>query len=80
MAEDNGGPPLPRRVPGTKRGPETGPLARPALSDSDLKRIRTALDSAQAQASAPGDGAPSAEDEVVEEGDYEVIDEEAKTS
>ncbi|TML84914.1 MAG: molecular chaperone DnaK [Actinobacteria bacterium] len=34
----------------------------------------------QAQASAPGDGAPSAEDEVVEEGDYEVIDEEAKTS
>src|SRR5438552_7136876 len=37
-------------------------------------------DAQQAQASAPGDGAPSAEDEVVEEGDYEVIDEEAKTS
>jgi molecular chaperone DnaK len=37
---------------------------------------------AQAQASAGGDGAPSgSEDEVVEEADYEVIDEEeAKTS
>jgi molecular chaperone DnaK len=36
---------------------------------------------AQAQASAPGDGAPTADDEVVEEGEYEVIDEEeAKTS
>ncbi|MBX5474495.1 MAG: molecular chaperone DnaK [Thermoleophilia bacterium] len=34
---------------------------------------------AQAQASAPGGGS-SAEDEVVEEGEYEVVDEEAKTS
>ena len=53
MAEDKGGSPLPRRVPGTKRGPGTGPLTRPELSDSDLQRIRSALDSAQAQASAP---------------------------
>jgi molecular chaperone DnaK len=35
----------------------------------------------QAQTSAPGNGAPTADDEVVEEGEYEVIDEEeAKTS
>ena len=53
VAEDNGGPPLPRRAPGTKRGPGTGPLARPVLSDSDLQRIRAALDSAHAQAPAP---------------------------
>ena len=53
MAEDQGGSPLPRRMPGTKRGPGTGPLTRPELSDSDLQRIRAALDSAQAQASAP---------------------------
>ena len=53
MAEDKGGSPLPQRVPGTKRGPGTGPLTRPELSDSDLQRIRAALDSAQAQASAP---------------------------
>jgi len=53
VAEDKGGPPLPRRMPGTKRGPGTGPLARPVLSESDLQRIRAALDSAQAQASAP---------------------------
>jgi hypothetical protein len=58
VAEDNGGSPLPRRVPGTKRGPGTEPLARPALSDSDLQRIRAALDSAQAQAPAE---APPAE-------------------
>jgi molecular chaperone DnaK len=42
--------------------------------------------SAQAQSTAPGNGAPSAEDEDVEEADYEVVDEEvvdeeeAKTS
>jgi molecular chaperone DnaK len=36
--------------------------------------------SAQAQQSAPGNGAPTSDDEVVEEGEYEVIDEEAKTS
>jgi len=36
---------------------------------------------AQAQASASGgNGAPSADDEVVEEGEYEVVDDEAKTS
>src|SRR5213078_5144015 len=35
---------------------------------------------AQAQASAGGDGATSPDDEVVEEGEYEVVDEEAKTS
>jgi molecular chaperone DnaK len=35
---------------------------------------------AQAQASAGGNGAPSAEDEVVEEGEYEVVDDEAKTT
>ena len=36
---------------------------------------------AQAQASAAGgNGAPTADDEVVEEGEYEVVDEEAKTS
>ena len=53
MAEDKGGPPLPRRVPGTKRRPGTGSITRPVLSDSDLRRIRAALDSAQAQVSAP---------------------------
>jgi hypothetical protein len=53
MAEDSGGSPLPRRVPGAKRGLGTGPLARPVLSDSDLQRIRAAVDSAQAQAAAP---------------------------
>jgi hypothetical protein len=53
VAEDKGGPPLPRRVPGTKRGPGAGPLTRPVLSESDLQRIRAALDSAHVQASAP---------------------------
>jgi hypothetical protein len=48
VAEDKGGPLLPRRVPGTKRRPGTGPLTRPVLSESDLQRIRAALDSAQA--------------------------------
>ena len=52
MAEDHGGSPLPRRVPGAKRGPGTGPLARPVLSETDLQRIRAALDSAHAQVSA----------------------------
>jgi len=54
VAQDNGVPPLPRRVPGQRR-PGGGPLARPALSESDLDRIRAALDkveneSAQADA------------------------------
>jgi molecular chaperone DnaK len=35
---------------------------------------------AQAQASAGGNGATTGDDEVVEEGEYEVVDEEAKTS
>jgi molecular chaperone DnaK len=35
---------------------------------------------AQAQAGAGGNGATTPEDEVVEEGEYEVVDEEAKTS
>src|SRR6478672_430925 len=35
---------------------------------------------AQAQASTGDNGAPTADDEVVEEGEYEVVDEEAKTS
>ena len=52
MAEDKGGSPLPRRVPGTKRGPGTRPLTKPELSDSDLERIRAALNSAQAQMAA----------------------------
>ena len=46
MAQDNGVPPLPRRVPGQRR-PGGGPLARPALSESDLDRIRAALDKAE---------------------------------
>ena len=58
VAEDKDGPPLPRRVPGAKRGAGTGPLTRPVLSQSDLQRIRAALDSAQTQAQAP---APAAE-------------------
>jgi molecular chaperone DnaK len=35
---------------------------------------------AQAQASGGGNGSATADDEVVEEGEYEVVDEEAKTS
>ena len=35
---------------------------------------------AQAQASGAGNGSSTADDEVVEEGEYEVVDEEAKTS
>jgi len=35
---------------------------------------------AQAQASGGGNGSSTADDEVVEEGEYEVVDEEAKTS
>jgi hypothetical protein len=52
VAEDKGGPLLPRRVPGTKRRPGTGPLTRPVLSESDLQRIRAALDSVQASSPA----------------------------
>ena len=72
MAQDNGVPPLPRRVPGQRR-PGGGPLARPALSESDLDRIRAALDKAEnesAQADAavlsapPASGPTTAADEV----------------
>ena len=47
MAQDNGVPPLPRRVPSAERRPGSGPLARPALSATDLDRIRAALDQAE---------------------------------
>ncbi len=40
----------------------------------------TAQQAAGAQAGPSGDGAPSSDDEVVEDADYEVIDEEAKTT
>jgi hypothetical protein len=62
VAQDNGVPPLPRRVPGQRR-PGGGPLARPALSESDLDRIRAALDKAEnesAQADAAVLSAPPA--------------------
>jgi hypothetical protein len=59
VAKDNGGAPLPRRVPGAKRRPGDGPLARPVLSASDLERIRAALDSAEDGASAQVDAAPA---------------------
>jgi molecular chaperone DnaK len=35
---------------------------------------------AQAQSATPGDGGAGPDEEVVEEGEYEVVDEEAKTS
>ena len=72
MAQDSGVPPLPRRVPGQRR-PGGGPLARPALSESDLDRIRAALDkteneSAQADAAIlsapPVSGPTTAADEI----------------
>jgi hypothetical protein len=53
VAEDRGDTPLPRRAPGAGRGPGARPLKRPALSESDLQRMRAALDSAHAQADAP---------------------------
>ncbi|HEV8688286.1 MAG TPA: molecular chaperone DnaK [Gaiellaceae bacterium] len=69
---------------------------RGVLESSDVNEIRQKTDAlqeasrklaeavyaqaAQAQSSAPGDGAPTSDDEVVEEGEYEVIDEEAKTT
>src|SRR5690348_7977299 len=58
VAEDSGAQPLPRRVPGGKRGPgigQTGPLMRPALSEGDLQRIRAALDAAGDEASPQAD-------------------------
>jgi molecular chaperone DnaK len=52
-----------------------------ALQEASHKLAEAVYAQATAQAqSAPTDGAASAEDEVVEEGEYEVVDEEAKTS
>jgi hypothetical protein len=59
VAEDSGSLPLPRRVPGINRGPGTGPPARPDLSESDLRRIRAAIDSAHTQAPAPATATPA---------------------
>ena len=55
MAQDNGVPPLPRRVPSAERRLGSGPLARPALSASDLDRIRAALGKADNRESAQAD-------------------------
>jgi len=53
-----------------------------ALQDASHKLAEAVYAQAtqQAQASAGGDGGSVSEDEVVEEGEYEVVDEEAKTS
>jgi molecular chaperone DnaK len=55
---------------------------RDALQEASHKLAEAvyAQATAQAQASAGGNGATSPDDEVVEEGEYEVVDEEAKTS
>jgi hypothetical protein len=53
VAEDRGATPLPRRAPGAGRGQGARPLKRPALSESELQRMRAALDSAHAEADAP---------------------------
>jgi hypothetical protein len=53
VAEDRGATPLPRRAPGTGQGQGARPLKRPELSQSDLQRMRAALDSARAEADAP---------------------------
>jgi hypothetical protein len=58
MAEDSRVAPLPRRVPGDRRRPGTGPAAPPALSDADIERIRNALNAAGEQASPPDPAAP----------------------
>jgi molecular chaperone DnaK len=53
-----------------------------ALQQASLKLAEAvyAQATAQAQQSAGGNGATTPDDEVVEEGEYEVVDEEAKTS
>jgi molecular chaperone DnaK len=55
---------------------------RDALQDAShkLAEVLYAQATAQAQASGGGNGATTPDDEVVEEGEYEVVDEEAKTS
>src|SRR5439155_9633278 len=49
-------------------------------ASNKLAEVLYAQASQQAQTAGSGDGTSSTDDEVVEEGDYEVIDEEAKTS
>ena len=53
-----------------------------ALEDASRKLadVLYAQATAQAQASASGDGATGAEDEVVEDADYEVVDEDERTT
>jgi molecular chaperone DnaK len=51
-----------------------------ALQEASHKLAEAVYAQAAAQAQASGDGGAAAEDEVVEEGEYEVVDEEAKTS
>ena len=54
-----------------------------ALQEASHKLAEAVYAQATAQAQAAssgGNGAPTADDEVVEEGEYEVVDEEAKTS
>jgi hypothetical protein len=53
VPEDRGTTPLPRRAPGAGREPGARPVKRPVLSESDLQRMRAALDSAHAEADAP---------------------------
>jgi hypothetical protein len=58
VADDSRVPALPRRVPGDKRRPGTGPVARLVLSEADIQRIRDALDAVGGQASPQNDAAP----------------------
>ena len=55
-----------------------------ALQESSHKLAEVlyaeAAQQAQASAGGGGDGEPASDDEVVEEGEYEVVDEEAPTS
>ena len=64
---------------GRERNPQQGGRAQEASRKPGEAVYAPA--NAQAQASPTGNGAPTSDDEVVEEGEYEVIDEEeAKTS
>ena len=58
VADDSRVPSLPRRVPGDKRRPGTGPVAPLVLSEADIQRIRNALDAVGEQASPENDAAP----------------------
>ena len=57
MAEDSRDPPLPRRVPGDRRKPGTGPAAPLVLPESVIQRIRAALDAVGDEASPQEDAA-----------------------